>query len=50
MVDTSPARRKRVEDHLYDVYPVQKVIVRWHEPLRFTTPHLTRPPGSRRCR
>ena len=37
MVDSSPARRKRVEDHLYDVYPVQKVIVRWHEPLRFTT-------------
>ena len=34
---TSPARRKRVEDHLFDVYPVQKVNVRWREPLRFTT-------------
>jgi len=37
MVDSSPARRKRVEDHLYDVYPVQKVVVRWREPLRFTS-------------
>ena len=37
MVDDAPARRKRLEDHLYDVYPVQKVNVRWREPLRFTT-------------
>jgi hypothetical protein len=37
MVDSSPARRKRLEDHLFDVYPVQKAIVRWREPLRFTT-------------
>jgi hypothetical protein len=37
MVDTSAARRKRVEDHLFDVYPVQKVVVRWREPLRFTS-------------
>jgi hypothetical protein len=35
-VDDAPARRKRVEDHLYDVYPVQKANVRWREPLRFT--------------
>ena len=37
MVDAAPERRKRVEDHLFDVYPVQKVNVRWREPLRFAT-------------
>jgi hypothetical protein len=36
-IDDSPARRKALENHLYDVYPVQKLNVRWREPLRFTT-------------
>jgi hypothetical protein len=36
-LDDAPARRKRVENHLYDVYPVQRVNVTWREPLRFTT-------------
>ena len=36
-IDDSPARRKTLENHLYDVYPVQKLNVRWREPLRFTT-------------
>lgn len=37
MVDDSPARRKKIEDHLFDVYPVQKVNVRWRQPVRFTS-------------
>ena len=36
-IDDSPARRQALENHLYDVYPVQKLNVRWREPLRFTT-------------
>jgi hypothetical protein len=36
-IDLAPERRKRIEDHLYDVYPVQKVNVRWREPVRFET-------------
>ncbi len=36
-IDDSPARRKSLENHLYDVYPVQKLNVRWREPLRFST-------------
>jgi hypothetical protein len=34
-LDTSPARRQRLENHLFDVYPVQKLNVRWREPLTF---------------
>lgn len=30
-LDDAPARRKRLENHLFDVYPVQKLNVRWHE-------------------
>jgi hypothetical protein len=36
-LDDAPERRKRVENHLYDVYPVQRVNVTWRQPLRFTT-------------
>jgi hypothetical protein len=36
-IDDSPARRKTLENHMFDVYPVQKLNVRWRQPLRFTT-------------
>jgi hypothetical protein len=45
-LDDAPARRKRVEQHLYEVYPVQKVNVRWREPLRFTS-KIAYPDGFR---
>ena len=32
----SPERRQRVESYLYDVYPVQKLNVRWRDPVKFT--------------
>jgi len=35
LADT-PERRKRVENHLYDVYAVQKVNVRWRAPIQVT--------------
>jgi hypothetical protein len=33
LADT-PARRTRLENELYNFYPVQKVNVRWHEPFK----------------
>jgi len=35
-LDDSPARRKRLESYLGDVYPVQKFNVRWREPIKIT--------------
>jgi hypothetical protein len=30
-LDDAPARRKRLEDYLADVYPAQKMTIRWHD-------------------
>jgi hypothetical protein len=35
-LDDSPARRKRLESYLGDVYPVQKLVVRWRPPIKIT--------------
>jgi hypothetical protein len=32
----SPERRRHLEGYLYDVYPVQKLNVRWRDPVKFT--------------
>ncbi|MBC8133687.1 MAG: hypothetical protein H7X95_11955, partial [Deltaproteobacteria bacterium] len=36
LADT-PARRKRMEDFLYDTYPVQKINATWHAPVQQDT-------------
>jgi hypothetical protein len=36
-LDDSPARRRHLESYLGDVYPVRKMTVTWHDPLRVTT-------------
>jgi hypothetical protein len=37
-LDDSPARRQRLESYLADVYPVQKMSVRWRDPVAITSP------------
>jgi reprolysin-like metallo-peptidase family M12B len=36
-LDDSPARRKHLEAYLADVYPAQKMTIRWHDPLPITS-------------
>jgi hypothetical protein len=36
-LDDGPARRQFLESYLADVYPVQKMMIRWHEPLKITS-------------
>jgi hypothetical protein len=34
-LDDSPSRKTRLESYLADVYPVQKMTIRWHDPVTF---------------
>jgi hypothetical protein len=36
-LDAAPERRRFLESYLADVYPVQKMTIRWHEPLPITS-------------
>jgi hypothetical protein len=36
-LDDSPARRKRLESYLADVYPAQKMTIRWRDPVTVTS-------------
>jgi hypothetical protein len=36
-LDDAPARRQRVENYLADVYPAQKMTIRWRDPVTITS-------------